>query len=221
MVKGNAYILRIRRVGGGKLGAIKKHLRWVWFDHRTDLPQWLTSRIGQIAVEWSVLERELEQLIQMLTDADIGIARIVSSRMNARTRLLIIGYLLEWYVYHGRLKSSYLKRFDKLANRIATKTQNKRDMVAHGLWSLIDRKWWVLRLAGQRQTPELRPEIEKLSRAFLPQRELVTRDKLDEIKEEIISDARSLESFCSDVFGEVQHEGWKYEPPKYSRRRRH
>jgi hypothetical protein len=31
-----------------------KELKWVWFDHRTDLPTWITSRIGQIIVEWSV-----------------------------------------------------------------------------------------------------------------------------------------------------------------------
>jgi hypothetical protein len=47
-----------------------------WFDHRTDLPQWITSRIAQIVVEWSVLERELEELIQMLVNTDIGFSRI-------------------------------------------------------------------------------------------------------------------------------------------------
>jgi hypothetical protein len=62
-----------------------KKLEWKWFDYRTDLPQWITSRVGQIAVEWSVLERELGQLIHLLTDSDIGIARIVTDRMNART----------------------------------------------------------------------------------------------------------------------------------------
>jgi hypothetical protein len=58
------------------------------FDHRTDLPQWITSRIGQIVVEWSVLERELEELIQMLINTDIGFSHIITNRMNARTRIV-------------------------------------------------------------------------------------------------------------------------------------
>ncbi|MFZ2078275.1 MAG: hypothetical protein WAV38_16795 [Xanthobacteraceae bacterium] len=63
-----------------------KQLPWVWFDHRTDLPRWLTSRVGQIVIEWSVLERELEELIQMLLNTDIGFSRIMTNRMSARNR---------------------------------------------------------------------------------------------------------------------------------------
>jgi hypothetical protein len=47
----------------------------IWFDHRTDLPTWITSRIGQIVVDWSVLERELEEPIQMLVNTNIGFTR--------------------------------------------------------------------------------------------------------------------------------------------------
>ncbi len=64
-----------------------KQLPWSWFDHRTDVPQWLASWIGRSAIEWSVLERELEQLIQLLLDIDIQSARILVNRMNARTRV--------------------------------------------------------------------------------------------------------------------------------------
>lgn len=67
----------IRKVALSKLGllvATMKKLPWTWFDHRADLPQWLTSDIGQIIVEWAVLEREIEELIRLLVDVDIRTA---------------------------------------------------------------------------------------------------------------------------------------------------
>lgn len=197
-----------------------KQLKWAWFDHRTDLPQWLTSRIGQIVVEWSVLERELEELIQMLMNTDIGIARVTINRMNARTRISSICYFLEWYVYHDKLQVSYLKEFVRIGNRIATKTQNKRDTVAHGLWSLVDGKWCVLKMRGNRPTPELKPELEKLSRAFLPQREIITVEKLNAVIREIVSEARVLEEYCKAVHRVLRSEPFQYAPPKYTRQRR-
>jgi hypothetical protein len=197
-----------------------KQLPYIWFDHRTDLPQWITARIGQVAAEWSVLERELEQLIHLLTDTDIGIARIATNRMNARTRISTIGYLIEWYVYHGQLKPDVLKRFVKLGQNIETKTQSQRDVLAHGLWSKVDGKWYVLRLKGQRQTPELRPELEKLSRPLLPQKEAITRDKLDAIIDQIVADAKLLESFCDEIYRARLPAPLRYRPPQYSRRRR-
>jgi hypothetical protein len=146
-----------------------KKMPWRWFDYRTDLPQRLISRIGQIAVEWSVVERELDQLIQLLTDTEIAIARIATARMNARTRADVIAYLLEWYIYESRLQPSFLRRYNALRTRLTMKTQNQRDMVAHGLWAKFDGKWHVLRLAGKRAVPNLRPDLESLSRAGLPQ----------------------------------------------------
>jgi hypothetical protein len=193
---------------------------WVWFDHRTDLPQWITSRVGQIIVEWSVLERELEQLIQMLLNTEIGFLRIMTNRMNAQNRISAASSLLGWYVYHGRFKSSFLDEFRKIGNRIKNETQSKRDKVAHGLWSFKDGKWWVLRLRGERSIPELRPEFKKLSRALLPQRELITKRELDKIIRQIISDARAVEVFCRRVHRVRPPEQFKYEPPKYTRRRR-
>lgn len=201
------------------LGERVKQLKWVWFDHRTDLPQWITMRIGRIMVEWSVLERELEEIIQMLTNTDIGIARIVTNRMNSRMRISVIRHLIEWYVYHGRLKGSILKEFIKIGKRIEA-TQNRRDMVAHGLWTVFERKWWVLKLRGQRATPELKPELDKLSREFLPQKELITRGKLNTIVQEIISGAEASKVFCEDVYRVLPKRTFQYEPPKYTRRRR-
>jgi hypothetical protein len=191
----------------------------VWFDHRTDLPAWITSGIGQIVVEWSVLERKLEELIQMLINTDIGFTRIIVNRLNARNRISAAYSLIEWYVYHERIKPSLLKEFNEIGKR-ATKTQGKRDIVAHGLWWRDKGKWWLLKQRGLRSTPELRPKLEKLSRAFIPQRELITRGKLDEIVSEIISEARAVQKFCARVYRERPDQQFKYEPPKYSRRRR-
>ena len=184
------------------------------------MPHWLTSRIGQIVVEWSVLERELEELIQMLLNTDIGFSRIMTNRMIARNRIDAAFSLIEWYVYHGRIKASYLEEFQRLGNRITNETQSKRDMVAHGLWALKAGNWWVLRLRGQRATPELRPELRKLSRAMLPQRELITRKKLDQIVRGIVSDARAVHAFCERIHRVRPQEELKYAPPKYARRRR-
>ena len=41
-----------------------------WFDHRTDVPSWVASGIGQINVEWSVLERELEETEDFFRDRE-------------------------------------------------------------------------------------------------------------------------------------------------------
>jgi hypothetical protein len=197
-----------------------KQLTWVWFDHRTDLPKWITSRLGQIVVEWAVLERELEELIQMLLNTDIGFARITSNQLNARTRISTISSLIEWYIYHERVDASLLTDFGKLGNRIAAKTQNKRDMVAHGLWWRDKGEWWVLRQRGNRPTPELEPELKKLSRAFLPQRELITKEKLDAVIAEIVSEAKAIERFRERFHHERPVEQFQYAPPKYTRRRR-
>jgi len=197
-----------------------KELSLGWFDHRTDLPQWITSRIAQIVTEWSVLERELEELIQMLINTDIGFSRIITNRMNARTRIAAASSLIEWYVFHKRVDASFLKEFETIAARISNETQNRRDIVAHGLWTRINGKWWVLKLRGQRPTPELKPELKKLSRAFLPQKEAVTKEKLDITIQNIVSDARAIEDFCKRFYRARPTEQFQYGPPKYTRRRR-
>jgi hypothetical protein len=197
-----------------------KELPVNWFDHRTDLPQWIASRIAQIVVEWSVLERELEELIQMLMNTDIGFSRIMTNRMNARTRIAAALSLIEWYVFHKRVDASFLKEFEKIGARISNETQSRRDIVAHGLWSRTKGEWWVLKLRGQRSTPELKPELKKLSRAFLPQREAVTKDKLNTTIQKIVSDARAIEDFCKRIHRARSAEQFQYAPPKYTRRRR-
>ena len=197
-----------------------KELSLSWFDHRTDLPQWIASRIAQIVVEWSVLERELEELIQMLMNTDIGFSRIMTNRMNARTRIAAASSLIELYVFHKRIDASFLEEFEKIGARINNETQNRRDIVAHGLWSRTKGKWWVLKLRGQRPTPELKPELKRLSRAFLPQQEAVTKEKLDTTIQKIVSDARAVEDICKRLHGARPAEQFQYAPPNYTRRRR-
>jgi hypothetical protein len=46
------------------------------------------------AIEWSVLERELEELIQLVLDIDIKDARILVNKMNVRARIFMVTNLL-------------------------------------------------------------------------------------------------------------------------------
>ena len=48
---------------------LTKKLKTFWFDHRADLPHWISAGIGQAVAEWSVLERELE-IIRVLIDGE-------------------------------------------------------------------------------------------------------------------------------------------------------
>jgi hypothetical protein len=75
-------------------------------------------------------------------------------------------------------------------------------------------------VAGQRPTPELKPDFEKLSRALLPQKELVTRAVLNSIIQEIIADARLIEQFRERLYRVLPLDQFKYAPLNYSRRRR-
>jgi len=122
-------------------------------------------------------------------------------------------------VYHNKLQPAYLKEFSTIGNRIINRTQNKRDLVAHGLWSRVEGKWCVLKMRGYRPTPELRPELEKLSRTFLPQREIVTVEKLNANVREIVSEARAVEDFCKRIYSVLPLVPFQYAPPKYTRRR--
>jgi len=124
------------------------------FDHRTDLPKWILSGIGQIVAEWAVLERELAELVRMLMDVDIQIGRIATHTMNSKTRIAVANNLIEARVHDGKLHRSLFDEFAKLGSHINEKLQWKRDMVAHGLWEKAEGKWWVMRLRARRPTPK-------------------------------------------------------------------
>jgi hypothetical protein len=194
-----------------------KKLPWSWFEHRTDLPRWLTSGIGQIVVEWAVLERELEELIRLLMDVDIRSGRIVCNRMNAGRRIEVARNLIQGLVYHDKLPTTLVKYFQSLGKEI-TQTQPQRDMVAHGVWDRNKGKWRVLRLAASRKTPTLRPQIETLSRAVLPQIKAITANDLHQITNEIVAASESVVAFCQRLEGALAP--LQYRPPQYRRRRR-
>jgi hypothetical protein len=190
--------------------AIKK-LKWKWFDHRTDVPQWIASGIGRVAIEWSVLEREMEELIQLLFDSHIQTTRILVNKMNVRTRLFIATTLLEAQVYSSAAPAARLKEINKLGQRIAA-TQTKRD--------LLDKRkneWHVLRLRQSRPTPQLEPDLKKLSRAIVPQTEKIDRTKLRAIAKEIVAIANEVQTFRESLATALAPS--RYTRQKYSRRR--
>ena len=196
-----------------------KKLPWSWFDHRTDLPRWLLAGIGQIVVEWAVLERELEELIRVLMDADIRLGRIMNKGMNAKTRIVVATNLIQAKVCDSKLPPQMLSDFIVLSTKIGETTQGKRDMVAHGLWDRRKREWCVLRLAAARPIPELQPDLKKLSRAVFPQIEPITSKKLAEITQEIVAETQAIVSFCQKLGAALAP--LRHTPPQYSRRRRH
>src|SRR5262245_61796492 len=163
-----------------------RKLQPAWFDHRTDIPQWICSGIAYAVVEWAVLERELEELIRILMDGEIQQVRILVNNMNVQRRVQTAADLIQALMVSKKLRRRDRTRLINLRKKIEA-AQNKRDMLAHGLWSKHNGEWHVLRLRQSRPTPELRPSIEHLSRAVLPQRELITLEKLNSIVREIVS----------------------------------
>jgi hypothetical protein len=194
-----------------------KQLAWSWFDHRTDVPHWVASGIGRVVIEWSVLERELEELIQLLLDTDIQPARILTNKMNARTRVFAATNLLQAHVYNQKLPVAKLRDFTRLRKHIEALETSKRDVLAHGLWSKIKGKWHVLKLRQSRKTPELIPDLQTLSRAVVPQREIVTKAKLRSIAMEIVTAANDVQAFREALEGALSPS--RYTRLKYSRRR--
>jgi hypothetical protein len=193
-----------------------KHLAWSWFDHRTDVPQWLASGIGRVVIEWSVLERELEEFIQLLLDADIQSVRILTNKMNARTRVFTATNLMQAHVYNNKLPAAKLKEFIGLGKHIES-LEMKRDVLAHGLWNRIKKKWYVLRLRQSRKTPDLSPDLQSLSRAVIPQREMINGTMLRTIAKEIIAAATKTQNFRESL--EPALSPSRYTRQQYSRRR--
>ena len=193
-------------------------LPWIWFDHRSDLPKWLTSELGQITVEWSMLERDMEEVIRLLMDAGIKTGRITTTGMNLRTRVIVATNFLQAYIYDDRIDSKILDDFAKIGTKIVEKTESKRNMVVHGLWAKHEGQWWVLRNSASRAVPMLQPQLKRLARAVLPQREVITCDKLEAITAEIIQashDVLAMHGRIETALAPLQHKS-----PVYTRRRR-
>jgi len=108
-----------------------RKLQPAWFDHRTDIPQWICSGIAYVVAEWAVLERELEELIRILMDGKIQQVRILVNNMNVRTRVQTAANLIQALMVLKKLKRRDRTRLNNLGKKIET-AQNKRDMLAHG-----------------------------------------------------------------------------------------
>jgi hypothetical protein len=194
-----------------------KKLPWSWFDHRTDLPKWILRGIGQVTVEWSVLERELEETIRLLMDVTLQNGRIITNRMNVKTRIALIENLLQARIYSSQIDPQINVGFSNFGRTIAEKLESKRNMLIHGLWDRHEGKWHVLRLAAKRPTPALEPDIPHLSRAVVPQREVITAKKLRSITREIVSASKKIERLCKQISASLPAS--QHKPPEYTRRR--
>jgi hypothetical protein len=192
-------------------------LKPAWHDYRTDIPSWILKGIGQVAAEWAVLERELEELIRLLMDIRIEFGRIVVNWMSASTRAATAQHLIQLRILDDKLERRHLETFTKLAKKIGI-LQTKRDILAHGLWAKFDDNWCTLMMRQSRTTPELEPDLSKLSRAVLPQRYFVTRDILQKNAQEIAKTADAIVAFSSILQKELAP--LTINPPKYKRRRR-
>jgi hypothetical protein len=195
-----------------------KDLPWTWFDYRTDLPRWLAASVGQIAVEWSVLERELHELLQLLMDIDLRKGRIATMGMNVRTQLAIAKNFIQEKVYHKDLDPKFFDEISTFASSITEKLESERNMIVHGLWARREGRWYVLRLTGSRKTPELKPKIEKLFRSVLPKKEEITPEKAEAIAQKIAKASADVVDLCDRLAGALAP--LTYKRPEYTRRHR-
>jgi hypothetical protein len=189
-----------------------------WHDHRTDIPRWLLAGIGQVASEWAVCERELEELIRLLMDVRIEFGRIIVNWMNAKTRVATAQHLIQLHILDGKLKKKdHLEVFTKIAEKIES-LQTKRDILAHGTWDEYQGVWCTLKMRQSRKTPQLEPDLDKLGRAVLPQRDPITRERLKTDAKEIADVTKRVVAFCSTL--ETALAPLQNKSPEYTRRRR-
>lgn len=194
----------------------QNNIKTYWFDHRTDLPQWLSIGIGQTVAEWAFVEKELEGLILVLTNGDFEQNRILLFKVNTWTRITVIKALIESHILKKKLSQAEKETFANIAKKIEKK-QGDRNLVAHGLWTKRGKSWKVLQTSGSRSIPELQPTISNLARAVLPQSVSVTHAKL-------LSYCRTAARIAKQVEALSRHIDKKLGPtqqtwPNYTRRR--
>src|SRR5215510_11106488 len=124
--------------------------------------------------------------------------------MSVRARDATIKHLVESHILYGKLRRRDLWRFNRLSKKIE-RYQTNRDMLAHGLWCKFGKSWFVLQVRQIRVVPELRPKLQNLSRATLPQRQKITRAKLRSICRQIVALAKRWRSMGSALRGRSPH----------------
>ena len=192
-------------------------LQPAWHDHTTDVPKWITIGIGQVAMEWATVERELEELIRLLLDGDVQLVRILTNEMNAKRRVLIATNLIQAHIINERLARRHLRRVNRIKKKIED-LEIKRDVLAHGLWAEYpEYGWGVLRMRQSRSTPQLHPTLDSLHRAVLPQREFVTSEKIFNWTRAIVALAKEIVRLCDHLAKELAP--LRIARPQYTRRR--
>jgi hypothetical protein len=172
--------------------AMMAQIPFVWLDPSLDMPAWIFAGIGRIAAEWSYLEWELEETIRVLHDTDIKRARIAVTGMNVRSRIMCIVGLLQASDLH-----SLANQFGKFSKTLTEDREPERNKVAHGLFAKLNNEWNVIRTSGVRSVQN----VGKITRSALPQRELVTRDSLQEIHSRIRAAHREIADFRKRIVG--------------------
>ena len=168
---------------------------WLWMDTRTDVPVWISNGIGRIAVEWSKLEEHFEETIRLLMATDMHIGRIAITGMGLRSRTKLAVDLAQAHVFYGSLKTDAFDEIADIRTKITDRPgyEQERNKVVHGLWARVEGQWYLLRSTGARSIPEVVADLGKLARATLPQKEIMTREKLATILEIIVGlNARKL-----------------------------
>lgn len=193
-------------------------LPWTWFDYRADPPKWLLEGIGRIAVEWTILERELEELVRVAADVSIQTGRIVTLGMSARSRLQMARDLIQFHAYNDKLDEAFLGEIDALGKIVADGLGDRRNMVVHGLWDTKEGDWHVLRTTGQRDEPALAGKLRKLRRAVLPKSEKFTRQSINKLAAEIAVTGGRVVKLCSRIA--AARPASPHQAPEYRRRRR-
>lgn len=166
----------------------------IWVEHRTDLPDWLALGVGRIAIEFSDLEWQLEETIRVLLTTGIKFGRIMTTGMSFRSRLATARSLVQAYVFDGVMTSLHLDQFS-LMHTQAENCEKGRNILMHGIWGFTKNQWIVLRSNSTRDGPQLDPEIKKMTRAVLPQSEVIDEKYLADLLAQIRSVRVGLKNF--------------------------
>jgi hypothetical protein len=156
---------------------MQQQLPWVWIDPRVDIPQWLAGLIGRIAAEWSELEWQYEEIIRLLADIPIRSGRVITTGMNMKSRVMVATNFAQGLAYKNLLPVEVFREVKAQATSITENLERERNKVVHGLWGRREGHWHLLRTSGARDGAGL-PEIGRLSRSVLPQREKMTRTEI-------------------------------------------
>lgn len=171
----------------------------VWVDYRTDIPIWLATEIGRVAVEWSRLEAHFEELIRLLLQVEIHYGRMVTIGMTLRSRIRTAASLAHGHYLHATLTARTRDEIIKIGSKISGSLDSDRNKLVHGLWGRLDGEWSLVRMTGTRSVPP----VGNLPRPVLPQRETITRSKAREIRDTIKKFNKRMTSLCEKVEAEL------------------